>query len=38
VFNIADSDFDECGFAELTDPSLATLIDGWLAYVRRAAV
>lgn len=37
VFNIADPDFDERGFAELTDPSLATLIDGWLAYVRRAA-
>lgn len=38
VFNIAGSDFDERGFAEMTDPSLATLIDGWLAYVRRAAV
>lgn len=38
VVNIADSDLDERGFAELTDPSLATLIDGWLAYVRRAAV
>jgi len=37
VFNVADSEFDESGFAELTDPSLATLIDGWLAYVRRAA-
>lgn len=38
VFNIADSDFDERGFAELSDPSAATLIDGWLAYVRRATV
>ena len=37
VFNIDEPDFDESGFAELTDPSLATLIDGWLAYVRRAA-
>jgi hypothetical protein len=38
VFNIADSDFDERGFVDVTDPSLATLIDGWLSYVRRAAV
>lgn len=38
VFNIAEPDFDERGFAGLIDPSLATLIDGWLAYVRRAAV
>jgi len=37
VFNVVDSEFDESGFAELTDPSLATLIDGWLAFVRRAA-
>lgn len=38
VVNIANSDLDKRGFAGLTDPSLATLIDGWLAYVRRAAV
>ncbi len=37
VFNIAESDFDERGFAEPQDPSLAALVDGWLAYVRRAA-
>lgn len=38
IFNIADSDFDERGFVEPTDASLATLIDGWLDHVRRAAV
>jgi hypothetical protein len=37
VFNIPESDFDERGFSELTDSSLATLIDGWLTYVCRAA-
>jgi hypothetical protein len=37
VFNIEESGFDERGFAELTNPSLAGLIDGWLAFVRRAA-
>ena len=37
VFNIAEPDLDGRGFAELADPSLATLIDAWLAYVRRAA-
>jgi hypothetical protein len=37
VFNIPEDDFDERGFAELTEPPLATLIDGWLAFVRRAA-
>ena len=37
VFNIAESDFDERGFAKPKDPSLAALVDGWLAHVRRAA-
>lgn len=37
VFNIADSDFEERGFVEVSDPSLATIIDGWLSYVLRAA-
>ena len=38
VFNVADSQFDERGFVELPDGPLATIIDGWLAYVRRAAI
>lgn len=37
VLNIEESSFDERGFADLTNPSLAALIDGWLAYVRREA-
>lgn len=37
VFNIPESIFDERGFANVQDGPLATMIDGWLAYVRRAA-
>ena len=37
VFNIDESTFDESGFEAPPDSSPATLIDGWLAYVRRAA-
>jgi hypothetical protein len=33
VFNIEESSFDERGLSEQTHPSLADLIDGWLAYV-----
>jgi hypothetical protein len=36
VFNIEESSFDDRGFAELINPSLAGLIDGWLAFVRHA--
>jgi hypothetical protein len=37
VFNIPDSGFDERGFDKVPDGPLAAMIDGWLAYVRRAA-
>lgn len=38
VFNIDESDFDERAFVVPPNSSVATLIDGWLAYVRRAAI
>ena len=38
VFNVSESSSDERGFTDLGDGPLATLMDGWLAYVRRAAV
>ena len=37
IFNIDEASLDEEAFTNPPDPSLACLIDGWLAYVRRAA-
>ena len=36
VFNVPEAGFDERGFANLPDGPLAAVIDGWLAYARRA--
>ena len=36
VFNIEEADFDESDFEAPADACLAILVDGWLAYVRRA--
>lgn len=38
LFNIAESAFDEHGFVQPLDGPRATIIDAWLAYVRRAAI
>lgn len=38
VFNIDETLFDECDFVEPSESPLSTIIDGWLAYVRRAAI
>lgn len=37
IHNIEESAFDERGFSVPRTQPLAALIDGWLAYVRRAA-
>lgn len=37
VFNIDEALFDEQAFSDPPGPSLAGLIEGWLAYVRAAA-
>lgn len=37
IFNIDEASLDEEAFTDPPDPSLAGLIKGWLAYVRRAA-